>query len=113
MSFGKMNTYIDIVSTELQKDSEGFAVHGDIILASIRAYKEEQHGNEKWANRAAFSEANALFRFRKIPSIEVSTKLVIVCDDGRYDISSVEDVKGRGMYIEVLAKKVVASNGKG
>jgi hypothetical protein len=29
-----------------------------------------------------------------------------------FDITSVEDVKGRGMYIEVLAKKVVATSGK-
>jgi hypothetical protein len=41
----------------------------------------------------------------------VTTKMVIVDSDGRYEITSVEDVKGRGMYIEVLAKKVVASNG--
>ena len=27
------------------------------------------------------------------------------------DIPNVEDVKGRGMYIEVLAKKVVGSSG--
>jgi hypothetical protein len=29
----------------------------------------------------------------------------------KYDILSVEDVKGRNMYVEVLAKKVEASNG--
>ena len=83
----------------------------DTIVASVRAYKEDRHGNEKWANRATFSEATALFCFRKIPDIPVSTKMVIACSDGRYEITSVEDVKGKGMYIEVLAKKVVASSG--
>jgi hypothetical protein len=31
---------------------------------------------------------------------------VILCGDDRFEITSVEDVKGRGMYLEVLAKKV-------
>ncbi|MCL6557850.1 MAG: head-tail adaptor protein [Firmicutes bacterium] len=106
MSFGKMNTFVDIISTKPVKDSEGFAEKGDTILASIRAYKEDRHGSEIWANRAAFSQASALFRFRKIPNLEITTDLVLVCSDGRYNIVSVEDVKGRGMYIEVLAEKV-------
>jgi len=108
MSFGKMNTFIDIISTVPVKDSEGFAVTGDTILASIRAYKEDRRGNEKWANMAAFSEASSLFRFRKIPGLEVTPEMVIVCEDGRYNILSVEDVRGRGMYLEVLAKKVIS-----
>ena len=106
MSYGKMNTFIDIITTEPMKDDEGFVSSGDNILASLRAYKEERHGTEKWANRAAFSTATALFRFRKIPSLEINTSLYIVCSDGRYRILSVEDVKGRGMYIEVLTEKL-------
>lgn len=111
MSFGKMNTFIDIVSISTIKDNEGFVNKKDHIISSVRAYKEERHGNEKWANRAVFSEATALFCFRKIPNITVTTKMVIIDCEGRYEIISVEDIKGRGMYIEVLAKKVVASNG--
>jgi len=113
MSFGKMNTFVDIVSTQPVKDSEGFAIKGDTVLASIRAYKEDRHGSESWANRAAFSKASALFRFRKIPGLEITTAHVLVCTDGRYNIISVEDVKGRGMYIEVLAEKEVTPSGKG
>lgn len=45
------------------------------------------------------------------PGVEVSTKLFLLCEGCRYDITSVEDVKGRGMYVEILAKKVVAANG--
>ncbi len=108
-----MNTFVDIVSTQPVKDSEGFAIKGDTVLASIRAYKEDRHGSESWANRAAFSKASALFRFRKIPGLEITTSLVLVCADGRYNIVSVEDVKGRGMYIEALAEKEVTASGKG
>ena len=106
MSFGKMNTFIDIVEKQNIKDTEGFSTETDIVLASVRAYREGRHGTEKWANRAQFSEATDLFRFRCIPDVTVTTAMVIVNGDGRFEITSVEDVKGRGMYIEVLAKEV-------
>ena len=94
------------------KDSEGFTTTEDEVLASIRVYREGRHGSESWANRASFTDSTDLFRFRSIPGLKVTTEMVIVCEDGRFEITSVEDVKGRGMYTEVLAKKVVATNGK-
>ena len=106
MSFGKMNTFIDIISTIPIKDEEGFATKGDNILASVRAYKEDRHGSERWTNMASFSTASSLFRFRIISGLKVTTEMVIVCDDGRYQILSVEDVRGRGMYVEVLTEKL-------
>lgn len=105
MSFGKMTIFIDIIEPLKTKDESGFITTYDIILASVRAYKEMRHGNRMWANRAAFSKATALFRFRKIPDLEVKTNQVIVCDTGRYRILSVEDVKNRGIYTEVLCDK--------
>ena len=111
MSFGKMNTFADIVSVKRNKDSEGFSTTMDEILASVRVYREGRHGSQRWANLAAFSEATDLFRFRTIPGLGITTDHIIVCDGGRYNITSVEDVKGRGMYVEVLAKKVEATNG--
>ena len=81
----------------------------DVAVASVRAYREGRHGSEKWANRAAFSEATDLFRFRCIPGVKVTSAMVIRCGNTRFNITSVEDVKGRGMYLEVLAKEVTAS----
>lgn len=111
MSYGKMRTPVQILSTETLKDSEGFSTQRNMVLAEVRAYHEARHGSERWANRAAFSEATDLFRFRAIPGVELSAALYIRCGGVRYDITSVEDVKGRGMYVEVLAKKVVPSGG--
>lgn len=111
MSFGKMNGFADIVITKRIKDSEGFSTTADEILASVRVYREGRHGSERWANLAAFSEATDLFRFRVITGLTVTTDHILVCEDGRFEITSVEDVKGRGMYTEVLAKKVVATSG--
>lgn len=91
------------------KDPEGFAATEDVAVASVRAYREGRHGSEKWANRAAFSEATDLFQFRRIPGLTVTTAMVILCGDKRFNITSAEDVKGRGMYLEVLAKEVSPS----
>ena len=106
MSFGKMNVRISIAEETIAKDVEGFATKTDNILVSIHAYREGRHGSQKWVNRAAFSEATDLFRIRVIPGLAVTTAHVILCGVDRFEITSVEDVQGRGMYLEVLAKKV-------
>lgn len=112
MSYGVMNGFADIIEVRHVKDSEGFSSTVNEVLASVRIYREGRHGSQRWANLAAFSEATDLFRFRCIPDLTVTTDHVIVCGGNRYDIVSVEDVKGRGMYVEVLAKRSEATNGK-
>jgi len=111
MSFGKMNTEISIVQTIQNKDAAGFSTSEDSVLATIRAYHEDRYGNKIWANRAAFSSASCLFRFRVIPGVEVDTKLQILSGGKRYKILSAEDVRGRGMYVEVLAEHIEPSKG--
>ena len=106
MSFGKMNTFIDLVKKEVSVDVEGFKSEKEVTLASVRAYREGRHGSKRWANMAAFSEATDRFRFRVIPGVSVTTDLALLCDGDRFEITSVEDVKGRGMYLEVMAKVV-------
>ena len=109
MSFGKMNTQIQITQKQGTLDDEGFQTESDVVVATVRAYREGRHGSEKWANRAAFSEATDLFRFRTIPGVKISTDMRLFCDGTVFEITSVEDVKGRGMYIEVLCKEVKPS----
>lgn len=104
-----MNTSIDIIQKVFVKNSEGFSTDTDIIIASVRAYREKRHGTKKWANRASFSVATDLFRFRCIPGITVTTSMIIQIKDERFEITSVEDVKNRRMYVEVLAKEVKPS----
>jgi len=109
MGFGKMNTFIEIITSTPTKDAEGFTVKGNTTLASVRAYMEERHGSKKWANMAAFSTASVLFRFRVIPGVGVDTTHIISCKGILYRIVSAEDVRGRGMYIEVMAERVLPS----
>jgi len=104
-----MNQFIDIVAAVPQKDEEGFTIQNETIIASVRAFVEQRHGSEGWANRAAFTTATALFRFRKIPDVEVDTTHSIVWNGVKYRIHSVEDVRNRGMYMEALAEKIIAS----
>ncbi|HCG35263.1 MAG TPA: head-tail adaptor protein [Clostridiales bacterium] len=112
MSYGKMNAFIDIITTEPIKDAEGFVTTGDHTLASVRAYKEVRNTTAKWERiigSAAFSSVTVLFRFRKIPDLTVTTSHFISDSEGRYNIVSAEDVRGRGMYVEVLAEKTEGS----
>ena len=107
MSFGKLSgTFIDIIEERKIKDSSGFVTNEDVILASVRGYKEFRHGTVAWANRAAFSKATVLFRFRRIPGVEITTAHIIVCNTGRYRILSVEDIKNRKFYMEILCENV-------
>lgn len=108
MSFGKMNGFIEIVRSEIGKDAEGFSIKSETVVAAVRAYREGRHGSEKWANRAVFTQATDLFRFRAIPDVTITNDMLIKCDGHRFEITSVEDVKGRGMYIEVLCQEVKA-----
>ena len=109
MSIGMMNTRIDLCRKEVSLDAEGFSTVEYKAVASIRAYREGRHGSERWSNRASFTDATDLFRFRAMPHTEVTTDMTILCDGHLFEITSVENVKGRGMYLEVLAKEVKPS----
>ena len=111
MSFGKMNGFAELVRVHKRKDADGFVTDSEETVANFRAYREGRHGSVRWANLAAFSEATDLFRFRRIPDVDVSTEYVLVYGGERFEIKSVEDVKGRGLYTEVLAKRIVSTNG--
>ena len=103
MSIGKLNTLINIITTEPVKDAEGFVSRGDTVLATVHAYFEQKNSTERWRSMAQNNDVNALFRLRTIPELELNNRHIIVCEGKRYNIYSVENVRGRGMYLEVLA----------
>jgi len=109
---GQMTKFASIVRKQRGRDTEGFNFDYFEVLANIRVFVEERHASEFWANLSTFSEATNLFQFRRIPNLKVTTNHYIYYDNEYYNILSAENVKGRGMYIEVLAKKVVPSNGQ-
>ena len=111
MSLGLMNKKAQLCAKANIIDSEGFFRPNVAVLAEIRVFVEEKHGSERWANLAAFSEATHIFRFRKIPNLDVTTKHYLIYNGEEYNILFVENVKGRNMYVEAMAKKVVSSNG--
>ena len=108
MSFGRMNTHISIAEVAVTKDAEGFATKTDNILASVHAYREGRHGSKKMVKRAAVKEATALLSLTVVTNLNGTTAHVILCGDERFDITSVEDVKGRKMYLELLGKRMMA-----
>lgn len=111
MGLGLMNKKAKIISITHETDSEGFSFEHVEVLAEVRVSVEGRHGSERWANLAAFSEATELFKLRRVPGLAITTKHYVEIDRTRYNILSVENVKGRGMYVEILAKRVEVSNG--
>jgi len=111
MSFGLMKSFIEIYSSDTIKDSEGFKSAEDNLLLSARAYKENRHGSEAWKNRASFSKATTLFKIRKPADVEVTNKDFIIFKNKIYNILSVEDIREKGMYLEILAEKTEGSKG--
>jgi len=104
-----MDASISIISIEPVKDDEGFVTRGDRVLATVRAYKEVRNTTAKWERiigNAAFSRVVALYRFRAIPGVVVTTSHFIADSSGRYNIVSAEDVRGRGMYWDCLVEKL-------
>lgn len=108
---GEMRNIIQIAERIIEKDEDGFArnPHQYNILKTVRAYKEDRRGTKVWANRAAFSNANVLFRLRKIKDFEITPQLFIKHQGKIYSISSVENIGNMGMYIEVLCDSTEGS----
>lgn len=107
----RMNTVASIGRPLSGTDEEGFSTTRVSPVAIVRFYREGRHGSVRWANLAAFSEATDLFRLRVIPDLTIVPGMYVLIGNDRFEILSVEDVKGRGMYLELLAKKVVPVHG--
>ncbi|MDD4688513.1 MAG: head-tail adaptor protein [Eubacteriales bacterium] len=102
MSFGKLNTQIQILTSQPTKDADGFVTNSDTQVAEVRAYFEQKNSTEKWLNMAQNSEVNALFRMRAIPNLTITNKHYILCGGIKYNIYSIENIRNRGMYLEIL-----------
>ena len=104
MSFGNMTTPIKIIKVTYDKDAEGFRIPHEELIAAVHAYFEPKNSTEKWKNRAVLQNASALFRFRYIPNKVIDTSMVIDCCGERYNLESVENVRQKNMYYEVVGR---------
>ena len=111
MSFGKMTDRLTILKTVHSIDDEGFDNSHTKVVARIRCYHEGRHGSLRCANLAAFSTATDRFVFRRIPNLAMDTDFIFDCNGQRFKPLSVENVRGRGMYIEALAERVIPTDG--
>lgn len=101
MSFGKLEHRIRLIQPVVATDAAGFQERTDMVVTSARASIELRHATAAWVNRAAYSQATALFRIRVIPRVTVTTDMEIDCHLGRFLIDSVEVLAGK--YVEILA----------
>ena len=104
MSIGDLNTPIQILRLRFGRDRDGFPTESDELIACVRARVETRNATEKWSNRAVLRDASAVFTFRRIPHIDLTTDMAIVCGADRYNIVSVENVRNRNLYTQVVAR---------
>lgn len=107
----QLNKRVEVYKKEITSDLEGFTRKNKVSLGFTRMSREGRHGSQMWANYATFSEATDLFKCRRDPNIEITTSCFLLVDGVEYDILSVENVKGKGLYLEILAKRTEASYG--
>jgi hypothetical protein len=112
MGVSQMDVFIQVIAREPVKDAEGFGTQQDIVLFSGRAYKSvTEGGSERWRNEAVFSEELTSFRLRCVPGLKITTEHFIVDEDGRYNITKVDNVSGRGMYVNLTASLIKPAKG--
>ena len=104
-TLGKMSEHINLIQPVVTKDAAGFATTGDEVIASVRAHMQVRHASPAWVNRAAYTQADLLFRIRAIPGIKITEAMQISSAHGRYVIDAVEYL---GRYIEILAHRTEA-----
>ena len=108
VSLGMMTTPITISSKTVTTDAEGFASETLVKVLDAKAYREQRQATEIWRNRAEFCSATDMFIIRK-PSAAIKTDMVIECGGELFEIRSIDALKGRGMYLQILAEEVVPS----
>ena len=107
MSISELNAPIEIYEISYGKDSDGFPVKEEKLVAKVHAKREVKNSTEKWQNKAILQDATCIFKLRYIPSLTLDTSMEIVCLNERYNILSLENVRGRNMYYEIIARKEV------
>ncbi len=113
MSLGKMSRcFCTVCRSEKVIDSDGFSKTVESVVAeNIRCYREGRHGTERWVNLSTFSNVTDLFRIRTDPSVQITPSDILYCGGEHFRIFSVENIRGKGMYTEILAERMEPSVG--
>ncbi|MGV9196410.1 head-tail adaptor protein [Arcanobacterium canis] len=109
MSFGLMRHTIKIYAPGHATDHAGFHTNQPTLKATVRAAVEHRHATSAWVNRAAFSKATVMFRFRLHPAWRVDERDLFEFEGHTYFIDSVEIIGNR--YVEVLAHHTTPEGG--
>lgn len=99
-----MRTPARIIEPTYGKDREGFPTYSDTTVADVLCRMEVKNATEKWTLRADLRDANAIITFRAIPGVTVTRFMLVRIGDDLYEITNVENVRGRGMYIQLIVR---------
>lgn len=106
MSKTEYGSFVDI---DYFTDDEGFRLTKERLLDTVPITVEHKAATEKWINNALLSDASAVVRLR-YPSFCISTKTALIIGEKRYNILSVENVRDRNRWLELVVREEVMAN---
>jgi len=106
LRLGKFTGSVTILQKVRTKDAEGFTSQTLNVVSTVRCYHEGREGKLLQANLATFTEATDLFQIAKPADFTLSRAYVLECGGKRYEILSVDPLKGRDLYLQVIAKSI-------
>jgi len=110
VSFGKMTTPVVLIGLgEYSIGDDGSAVDNPYNIKRTFAYMEQRNFGKRWINLAEWTEASVMFRLCFDPSLVLDDIRRVQVDkpSGKtYKVLSIENVRGRSMYIEILAELI-------
>ena len=100
MGLGQMRHFIDIIALSHARDSAGFDIVAENVVATVRAEVEHRHASSAWLNRAAYTKATAIFRIRTHPAITVDESIDSIEQVGRYTVIEAHQHTPEGGAVE-------------
>lgn len=104
-----MTKKIKIFTPSFIKDKDAFSERSLVLIKEVYAYQEDKNTTERWANNTILEDATCMFTFRYIDGI--TNEIIIECENRKYFAISVENVRHKNRYIQVVAKLEVPVNG--
>ena len=106
LRLGKFTGRLTILQKVRTQDDEGFGTQSEVEVASARCYREGRMGSTRWENLAAFTEATDLFQIEKPAGLTLTRGYMLEHNGERFEILDIERIKGHGLYLQILAKRI-------
>ncbi|MBQ3265066.1 MAG: head-tail adaptor protein [Ruminococcus sp.] len=104
LRLGKFTSNLTILQKVKKQDDDGFTSQTETAVATVPCYHERRDASTRWDHLTTFAEVTDLFQIKKLPEVELSRSYLIEHGGDRFEILYIEPIKGRGVYLQILAR---------